>query len=123
MPRFVVLQHEVPDGSPRGSHWDLMLEEEHDLATWALDTLPGSAELTLIARRLPAHRLAYLTYEGLISGNRGHVRQHDAGDFEWETRAADVLRVQLHGHRLRGGLTLRPERPDAQTWTLHWEPA
>lgn len=35
------------------------------------------------------HRREYLTYEGPISGDRGHVRRVAAGRIEHETLAAD----------------------------------
>ena len=99
-----------------------MLEEEHDLATWALDVLPGDTPATIRATRLPAHRLAYLTYEGPVSGDRGHVQQGDAGDFEWVTREPHLLCVQLQGQLLRGRATLERDLDGENIWTLDWEP-
>ncbi len=122
MPRFVVLRHEFPADASRTAHWDFMLEDEHDLATWALEALPGSATVPVRARQLPAHRLAYLTYEGPVSGNRGHVHPCDAGDFEWLAREPDLLRVQLRGQLLQGRVTLERDRADEHAWIWRWEP-
>ncbi|NUQ64853.1 MAG: hypothetical protein HUU20_20510 [Pirellulales bacterium] len=72
MPRFVVLEHD----SPRGLHWDFMLESGDALATWALPEPPDAAA-ELAAESLPDHRPAYLDYEGPIASNRGTVRRWD----------------------------------------------
>src|SRR4051794_23553598 len=63
MPRFVLLRHETPAGSERPTHFDLMLEHNGVLRTWALSGLPAAGE-PLLAEQLPDHRLAYLDYEG-----------------------------------------------------------
>ncbi|MCY2966352.1 MAG: hypothetical protein NT069_22425 [Planctomycetota bacterium] len=76
MPQFVVLRHDWPD-----LHWDLMLENGATLRTWRLSRPPdlvGPIEVRAIAD----HRLAYLTYEGPVSGNRGTVTRHLAGTYE-----------------------------------------
>ena len=80
MPRFVVLRH---DG-PQGLHWDFMLEMGQGLATWALNREPDAAG-PIPAEALPEHRLAYLDYEGSLSGDRGGGEPMGS----WELRAAD----------------------------------
>ncbi|HEV2971076.1 MAG TPA: DNA polymerase ligase N-terminal domain-containing protein [Pirellulales bacterium] len=64
-----------------GVHWDLMLESGAALRTWALAAEPAS-DILIAAEQLPDHRLAYLDYEGPISGDRGTVIRWDAGHFE-----------------------------------------
>lgn len=98
--RFVVLEHEW-----RGVHWDVMLEDGDALRTWAVDA-PIVAGAELPARALPAHRTAYLSYEGPVSNNRGRVRRVAQGRFralEWGT---DRVRVVLDGDQLVGEVTL-----------------
>src|SRR4051794_41980056 len=73
--RFVVLEHRWD-----GVHWDFMLETEGRLRTWAVDA-PIEPGIDLPARALPDHRLAYLTYEGPVSGGRGEVRRGDSGPY------------------------------------------
>src|SRR5262249_5609576 len=68
MPRFVLLEH-----TWNGVHWDLMLERDGVLRTWAIDA-PVVSGRDLPARSLGDHRLVYLDYEGEISGGRGRVR-------------------------------------------------
>src|SRR6188768_807681 len=80
MPRFVILQHVTPPESERRTHYDLMLEQDGKLLTWAIPERPR-AGLKMAATRLPDHRLSYLDYEGPISGNRGEVTRVDAGEY------------------------------------------
>jgi len=44
--RFVVLEHQPGPKSSRGLHWDLMLEHEDSLLTWALEKEPRWLLLT-----------------------------------------------------------------------------
>jgi hypothetical protein len=109
MPRFVLLYHDCPLHLGKPSHWDLMLEDQGVLLTWALaeqptaDGMDGSA---IVAVRLVDHRLAYLDYEGLVSGDRGHVSRVDAGTFAWIERTTVRLRVRLAGTVLCGEAVL-----------------
>ena len=61
----------------------------------------------LPARSLPDHRLAYLDYEGEISGGRGTVRRIDSGEFFVLDWAKDFVRVRLEGTQLLGPIELR----------------
>ena len=67
MPRFVILRHELPDPRRRGVHWDFMLEHAGVLRTWALAEEPAPNK-PISAEALADHRLAYLNYEGPVSG-------------------------------------------------------
>ena len=109
MSRFVVLEHE----SPRGRHWDFMLETGNALATWALAEPPDTTD-TIFAEALPDHRLAYLDYEGAISGERGVVRRWDQGTYQLLCRTETELAVTLSGTKLVGeaSLTRLPEAPE-----------
>lgn len=65
----------------RRDHFDWMFSGTGEgLLTWALDRLPDFAEQT--AWRLPDHRIAYLEYEGEVSGDRGSVSRVASGDYE-----------------------------------------
>ena len=120
MPRFVVLQH---DG-PQGLHWDFMLESGDALSTWALSHAPSSL-VRISARALPDHRLAYLDYEGPISGGRGAVTRWDRGTFQVERQEEGLLVAILFGEKLRGRVTLERSGEDAEEWwfTLEAPPA
>lgn len=101
MPRYVVLEHRW-----RGTHWDLMFERQGTLATWAVDQ-PIVAGVDTPARRLPDHRLAYLDYQGPISGDRGEVSREDAGRYEALCWDSDRVVLRLSGGRLTGIVELR----------------
>lgn len=113
MPRYVVLEHQMPPDDPRGLHWDFMFEAGEALRTWSLPA-PPSDRCDVIAEALPDHRLAYLDYEGPISGGRGEVERWDAGQFVWLEDTNGVLKLRLEGDRLRGEVTL--VRETDQRW-------
>jgi hypothetical protein len=114
MPRFVLLKHTLPPDAARGTHWDLMLEAGDALRTWALDELP-TLDHDVFATQLADHRLAYLDYEGPVSGNRGSVERVDRGEYAVVGEAAGRLEVVLLGDRLRGRATLYATTGD-QRW-------
>ena len=70
----------------------------------------------VVAEQLPNHRLAYLDYEGLVSGERGTVRRVDAGTFESIVDEGDRCDVALHGALLWGRISLR--RRNDTIWSL-----
>ena len=72
---YVILRHEgIAD-----PHFDLLFEtaQGSELAAWRSPDWPVTPATTLTP--LPLHRRAYLTYEGPISDNRGHVRRIHSG--------------------------------------------
>ena len=83
-----------------------MLETGDLLATWALASPPNTAG-TILAESLPDHRLAYLDYEGPISGGRGSVTRWDAGTYQLESGDEQRLVVSLRGMRLIGQAILQ----------------
>lgn len=121
MPRFVILRHETPAGSPRPLHWDLMLESGPALRTWALAE-PPVADRAIDAEALPDHRSSYLDYEGPISGNRGTVTRWDAGKFQWERNTPREIVVRLDGRVLTGRLTLARTDETSPSWTALFQP-
>ncbi len=119
MSRFVLLRHECPTSYEKSSHWDFMLEHEGVLRTWELRELPTSwahalsvPESTDVesvpAIALPDHRLAYLDFEGPLSGNRGSVRRCDGGDYRLLREDRSSVEFELFGTvlRERGRLSL-----------------
>ncbi len=65
-------------------HYDFMLEAGPALATWQLarNCLALGEGESAPARKLPDHRLAYLTYQGPVSGGRGQVKRVCEGTFK-----------------------------------------
>jgi hypothetical protein len=84
-----------------------MLEHGDVLMTWRLVTNPfDRSAFPVPARRIEDHRMAFLTYEGPISGDRGDVRRADAGTVQFEELTATRIVMNLEGGRLQGQYTL-----------------
>ena len=117
MPRYVILLHEMPPAHKRATHWDLMLEREGALRTWALpgEPVPG---LVCEAEQLCDHRSIYLEYEGPVSGDRGSVTRWDEGQYRLERETLDRLTVVLTGRRLDGRLTLARKGDGSHFWRV-----
>jgi hypothetical protein len=120
MPRFVILRHEMPAGSSRASHWDLMFERGSALRTWAVESDPGTGPQRALL--LPDHRLDYLEYEGPVSGERGTVTRWDRGEYAVEAESPDALSVTVRGVRLVGRMTFRHSAVD-HSWRVSFEAA
>ncbi len=116
MPRFALLRHE----SPRGRHWDLLLEAGPVLRTWELAEWPQPGGET-VCRALPDHRRLYLDYEGPISGGRGSVVREESGTYEPIRTSDRELVVQLRGRALAGRLTLERLAEKGDQWRLRLE--
>lgn len=119
--RFVVLRHEGSAKYKPGLHWDLMFESGESLRSWALTELPVAGR-EIEAERLPDHRLAYLDYEGPISGDRGSVGRWDSGDFELISESPEEWVLAIAGRRLSGRLIFHRETAGT-AWQCRFEPA
>ena len=120
MPGYVILYHQQAASNPDLTHWDLMLEKDGTLRTWKVYQEPG-ADQQLSATLLPDHRLAYLQYEGPVSGDRGNVSQWDHGTFAGIVPAdSQPFSVQLKGKVFRGTLTLQPPARDDGDWQVQF---
>ncbi|HYV34210.1 MAG TPA: DNA polymerase ligase N-terminal domain-containing protein [Gemmataceae bacterium] len=112
MSRYVILQHDHPF-----LHWDFMLEAGPALRTWRLAS-PPSVGVVIEATAIGDHRIAYLDYEGPLTGNRGAVVRWDFGEFEKMEQSEQRWVVRLHGMRLSGTATLERAADD---WTLRFD--
>ncbi len=119
--KFVVLQHTQPakqvpfprrrylqmmaeaadkaagQNHPKGQdvHFDLMLETEDGLRTWAMGLLPTAGK-SCGAIELPLHRIDYLTFQGPVSGGRGSVKRVMQGGYRCPRPTEIVLQMQKH---------------------------
>jgi DNA polymerase Ligase (LigD) len=140
MPRFVLLFHDCPADYDRPSHWDFMLEVGSALRTWALNELPSTWEAAyektrssnLLCRPLAAgdvveakqlgdHRIAYLEFEGPLTGGRGSVTRIDTGSYReltGEKQSPAHLQIDLTGGLLHGAVMLTPLPSDDTRWIL-----
>lgn len=126
MPRYVLLYHECSPDYERPSHWDLMLEADGTLRTWAMPRLPfgweaaqartsevspccvpTSSGTCVVATPLADHRIDYLHQEGPLTGNRGVIRRVDAGTYQTVAQNSRLWRVALSGGVIQGTITLQ----------------
>jgi bifunctional non-homologous end joining protein LigD len=120
-PRFVVQQHHATR-----LHWDLRLEHDGLLASWAIPNgIPPDPAENRLAVRTEDHPLEYLDFQGEIPAGQygaGTMRIWDRGSFEvhkWEERKVEVT---FHGARLRGRYGLFPigrDGADSDDWMIH----
>ncbi len=122
---FVVQQH-----AARRMHWDLRLEADGVLASWAVPKGPTfDATEKRLAVRTEDHPLAYSDFEGVIpEGNygagamivwdRGRYRSID-GNSPAEGIDVGKLDLVLDGHKLSGRFALvRTKRGEGKHWLL-----
>ncbi|MEO0459324.1 MAG: DNA ligase D [Myxococcota bacterium] len=123
---FVVQMHDATR-----VHWDLRLEFEGVLLSWAVPKGPSlNPDDKRLAVRVEDHPLEYADFEGVIpDGNygAGAVILWDRG--RWEAIEDPVaglrdgkLLFDLHGHRVRGRFTLVRTARDASHWLLIKKP-
>ena len=115
MPRFVILEHDHPDGL----HYDFMLEIGESLKTWSLAE-PPAVGIEQSAVLLPDHRLAYLDYEGSVSDGRGTVKQWDRGAYRLIEQTDESIMVEISGEKLRGQADLAVESETPNQWKFHF---
>jgi bifunctional non-homologous end joining protein LigD len=120
LPRFVVQEHHATR-----LHWDLRLERDGALASWAIPNgLPEAPGDNRLAVRTEDHPLEYLTFHGEIpkgSYGAGTMTIWDAGTYEllkWEARKVEV---RFHGERLaaRYALFAIDKAGEPKDWMIH----
>jgi bifunctional non-homologous end joining protein LigD len=120
-PRFVVQEHHATR-----LHWDLRLEHDGTLASWAIPNgIPEEPKQNRKAVRTEDHPLEYLEFHGEIpkgSYGAGTMTIWDSGTYEvhkWEDRKVEVT---FHGQRLKGRYALfatdRGNGPP-KDWMIH----
>ncbi|HWK29468.1 MAG TPA: non-homologous end-joining DNA ligase [Solirubrobacter sp.] len=114
--RFVVQEH-----SARAMHWDLRLEHDGALASWAVPKgIPVDPKRNHLAVRTEDHPLEYLDFHGDIPAGQygaGTMRIFDHGTFEvHKWREAEVM-ITFHGERVRGKYVLF--RTNGKNWMIH----
>ena len=98
--RFVIQEHHASH-----LHWDLRLEHEGVLASWALPKgVPVHPEENRLAVHTEDHPLEYLDFHGEIpkgSYGGGTMTIWDAGTYDAEKFRDSEVIVTLHGERVR----------------------
>lgn len=126
-PIFVVQRHDASR-----LHWDLRLEAEGVLKSWAVPRGPSMNPADKrLAVRVEDHPLDYAAFEGVIpEGNygAGTVEIWDNGTFTYLEKYRDIaaaidhgiLEFRLHGRKLKGLFTLVRTEMDGtrKNWLL-----
>ena len=114
--RFVIQQH-----SATRLHWDLRLEHDGVLVSWALPRgVPWNPKENHLAVHTEDHPMEYLDFHGEIpegSYGAGSMFVWDTGTYdieEWADRKAVVI---FHGRRARGKYALFATR--GRDWMIH----
>jgi bifunctional non-homologous end joining protein LigD len=115
--RFVVHEHHA-----RRLHWDLRLEREGTLMSWAVPNgIPQDPSENRKAIHVEDHPLSYIDFEGDIpEGNygAGRVLIWDRGSYDCEKLEDGKLVVVFHGKRLRGRYALFRTHGE-KDWMIH----
>lgn len=114
--RFVVQEHHA-----RRLHWDLRLERDGALVSWAVPKgIPQDPRENHLAVHVEDHPLDYIDFAGEIpAGNygAGRVEIWDRGTYECHKFRDDEVIVTLRGERARGRYALF--RTDGEDWMIH----
>jgi len=114
--RFVVQQHDATR-----LHWDLRLEHDGALASWALPRgIPAHPDENRLAVHTEDHPLEYLEFRGEIPEGEygaGTMEIWDSGSYEAEKFRDDEVIGVFHGERIRGRYALFRTRGD--DWMIH----
>src|SRR5919202_697564 len=114
--RFVVQEHHA-----RSLHWDLRLERDGVLASWAVPKgIPPDPRKNHLAVRTEDHPLEYLDFHGDIPAGQygaGTMAIWDRGTYETHKWRDKEVMVTFHGERVQGRYVLF--RTDGNNWMIH----
>ncbi len=116
--RFVIQEHHA-----RRLHWDLRLERNGALASWAVPNgIPDDPKRNRKAVRTEDHPLEYLEFEGEIPEGQygaGTMSIWDRGTYDCEKFRDDEVIVVFHGERVTGRYALFRAGRDPKDWMIH----
>jgi bifunctional non-homologous end joining protein LigD len=114
--RFVIQEHHA-----RRLHWDLRLERDGVLVSWALPRgVPDDPRRDRLAVHTEDHPLEYIDFEGEIPKGEygaGEVTIWDRGTYEAEKFEPEKVIVELFGKRVRGRYAIF--RTGGDDWLMH----
>jgi bifunctional non-homologous end joining protein LigD len=116
LPRFVVHEHHA-----RRLHWDLRLERDGVLVSWAVPKgIPQDPSRNHLAVHVEDHPLSYIDFQGEIPRGQygaGQVMIWDQGTYAAEKFRDDEVIAVFYGERLRGRYALFQTGGD--DWMIH----
>ncbi len=114
--RFVIQEHHA-----RSQHWDLRLERDGVLVSWALPKgLPESPDRNHLAVHTEDHPLEYASFEGEIPQGEyggGQMTIWDEGHYDVEKWSDTEVKFVLHGSKATGGFVLFQTKD--RNWMIH----
>ncbi|WP_043624470.1 DNA polymerase ligase N-terminal domain-containing protein [Nonomuraea candida] len=113
---FVIQEHHA-----RSLHWDLRLERDGVLVSWAVPKgLPADPGTNHLAVRTEDHPMEYLTFHGEIPRGEyggGTMTVWDTGTYDVEKWSEREVKFVLHGARSSGRFVLFRTR--GKNWMIH----
>ena len=115
--KYVIQKHYA-----RNLHYDLRLEKEGVLKSWAVPKEPPSKKgVKRLAVQVEDHPIAYANFEGEIPEGEygaGRVEIWDRGTYEAEKWKQDEIIVKIDGARLKGRYCLIEFKKEKNNWLL-----
>src|SRR3954464_10150899 len=118
--RFVVQEHHA-----RAMHWDLRLERDGVLASWAVPKgIPMRTKPNHLAVRTEDHPMEYLDFAGDIPQGEygaGSMGVWDTGTYDVEKWSDREVMAVFHGSRMRGRYVLfrTSKESGGKQWMIH----
>lgn len=113
---FVIQEHHA-----RALHWDLRLERDGVLVSWAVPKgLPADPRTNHLAVHTEDHPMEYLAFHGEIPDGEygaGTMTIWDTGTYDTEKWSDDEVKVVLRGARATGRYVLF--RTGGKNWMIH----
>ena len=110
---YVIQRHHA-----RHLHYDLRLEMDGVLKSWAIPKEPPLDEKTKrLAVMTEDHPLDYATFEGVIPEGQygaGRVEIWDTGTFDLNEKSKEKIIIKIHGKKLKGTYALIKLKPTAR---------
>src|SRR5690348_1027333 len=114
--RFVIHQHHA-----RSLHWDLRLEHDGVLASWAVPRgVPRDPARNHLAVHTEDHPMEYLEFAGTIPAGEyggGKMLVYDTGTYETEKWRDREVMIVLHGSKVSGKYVLF--QTNGKDWMIH----
>src|SRR5438876_2706809 len=114
--RFVVHEHHA-----RNLHWDLRLERDGVLVSWAVPKgIPTDPKRNHLAVHVEDHPLDYIDFAGEIPKGEygaGTIKIWDKGTYEAEKFRDDEVMLTFHGEQLQGKYVLY--QTNGKNWMIH----